>query len=73
MPTWGVILTVAFSGIVALVSIINLFRSATKESINETKESINEIKNELKEDISELKQEVLRINDRIDRHLEGHS
>ncbi|MDE0012214.1 MAG: hypothetical protein OXU36_13780 [Candidatus Poribacteria bacterium] len=65
MPTWGVILTVAFSGIVALVSVINLFRSATKESINE-------IRNELKEDIGELKQEVLRINDRIDRHLEGH-
>ena len=66
MPLWGVILTVAFSGIVALVSIINLFRTATKESINE-------IRNELKEDINELKQEVLRINDRIDRHLEGHS
>ena len=57
MPTWAVISTVAFSGIVALISIVNLFRSfrfATKE------------------DIGEIKDEIKNINQRIDRHLEGH-
>ena len=33
MPLWAVILTVTFSGTIAIATIINIFRSATKESI----------------------------------------
>ena len=54
MPMWAVILTVVFSGVVMIISVVSFFRNATKESINE------------------LKEEIRNINQRIDRHLEGH-
>ena len=61
MPLWGTILTVIFSGIVAITSFaifLRSFRFATKDDIKE-------LRNELKNDIE-------RLNQRIDRHLEGH-
>lgn len=66
MPLWGTILTVIFSGIVALGTVINFFRSATKDDIKE-------VRNELKEVEKRLEQKIDNINHRIDWHLEGHS
>lgn len=66
MPLWGTILTVIFSGIVALGTVINFFRSATKDDIRE-------VRNELKEIEKRLEQKIDNINQRIDWHLEGHS
>ncbi|MDE0014469.1 MAG: hypothetical protein OXU36_25225 [Candidatus Poribacteria bacterium] len=66
MPLWGTILTVIFSGIVALGTVINFFRSATKDDIKE-------VRNELKEVERRLEQKIDNINQRIDWHLEGHS
>ena len=43
MPLWGTVLTVLFSGLIALVSIINFFRSATKEDIRDLREEIRNI------------------------------
>ena len=43
MPLWGTILTVIFTGLIALVSIINFFRSATKEDIKEIRAEIRKI------------------------------
>ena len=62
MPLWGTILTVIFSGMVALTSVaifLKSFRFATK--------------NDLKEVEKRLEQKIDNINQRIDRHLEGHS
>lgn len=58
MPTWATILTVLFSGIVALGTVINFFRSATKEDIEKLE--------------NRLKRKIETINQRIDRHLEHH-
>lgn len=58
MPTWAIVLTVIFSGVVALISVVGFLRSfrfATKE------------------DIKDLKDEIKSINTRIDNHLENHS
>ena len=66
MPTWTVVLTVCFSGIVAGIIIINFFRSATKDRIDRLETYVHEMNNRL-----ESKLEA--INRRIDRHLEGHS
>lgn len=66
MPLWGTILTVIFSGIVALGTVINFFRSATKDDIKE-------VRNALKEVERRLKKKIDNINQRIDWHLEGHS
>lgn len=57
MPTWAVIPTVVASIIVALVTLVNLFRS---------------FKFATKDDIERLERHVENINQRIDRHLEGH-
>ena len=57
MPMWAIVLTVVASIIVALVSLVNLFRS---------------FKFATKDDIKEIKEELRNINTRIDRHLEGH-
>ena len=57
MPLWGTILTVIFSGIVALISVagfLRSFRFATKDDINR------------------LERHIENINARIDHHLEGH-
>ena len=58
MPTWAVIPTVVASIIVALVTLVNLFRS---------------FKFATKDDIERLERHIENINQRIDRHLEGHS
>lgn len=58
MPTWAVIPTVVASIVVALVTLVNLFRS---------------FKFATKDDIERLERHVENINQRIDRHLEGHS
>ena len=57
MPTWAVIPTVVASIIVALVTLVNLFRS---------------FKFATKDDIERLERHIENINQRIDRHLEGH-
>ena len=57
MPLWGTILTVVFSGTIALTSVamfLRSFRFATKDDINR------------------LERHIENINTRIDRHLEGH-
>ena len=61
MPLWATILTVCFAGIVALIAIINLFRSATKESIQQ-----------LVDRLDRLNGRFGNLEQRIDRHLEGH-
>ena len=61
MPMWAIVLTVAFSGIIALVSAINFFRSlrfATKDDILKLEQR--------------LEKRIDIIGKRIDRHLEGH-
>ena len=61
MPLWGTILTVIFSGIVALISVagfLRSFRFATKDDLKEVERR--------------LEQKIDNINQRIDRHLEGH-
>ena len=57
MPTWAVIPTVVASIIVALVTLVNLFRS---------------FKFATKDDIERLERHIENINQRMDRHLEGH-
>ncbi|MDE0084201.1 MAG: hypothetical protein OXU23_00705 [Candidatus Poribacteria bacterium] len=57
MPLWGTILTVVFSGIVAVIAIVGLLRSFRLAT---------------KDDIKRLETSVENINKRIDRHLEGH-
>ena len=62
MPLWGTILTVVFSGMVALTSVAVFLRSfqfATKDDLKEVERR--------------LEQKIDNINQRIDRHLEGHS
>ena len=62
MPLWGTILTVIFSGMVALTSVavfLRSFRFATKDDLKEVEKR--------------LEQKIDNINQRIDRHLEGHS
>lgn len=62
MPLWGTILTVVFSGMVALTSVavfLKSFRFATKDDLKEVEKR--------------LEQKIDNINQRIDRHLEGHS
>jgi len=57
MPKWATILTVVFSGIVAIIAIAGFIRSfdfATKD------------------DIDRLERKIENINHRIDRHLEQH-
>ena len=61
MPLWGTILTVFFSGMVALTSVavfLRSFRFATKDDLKEVEKR--------------LEQKIDNINQRIDRHLEGH-
>ena len=58
MPMWAVILTVIFSAIIMFVSVASFLRSFSFAT---------------KDDINELKEEIRNINQRIDRHLEGHS
>ena len=43
MPKWATILTVIFFGIVALATMVNFFRSATKEDIDRLKRKIENI------------------------------
>ena len=62
MPLWGTILTVIFSGMVALTSVavfLKSFRFATKDDLKEVERR--------------LEQKIDNINQCIDRHLEGHS
>lgn len=64
MPMWAIVLTVIFSGLLALTSSITLLRSfrfATKDDIDE-----------IKGDIARLEKRIDTISERIDRHLEGH-
>ena len=42
MPLWGTILTVLFSGIVALGTVINFFRSATKDDLKEVEKRLEQ-------------------------------
>lgn len=68
MPMWAIILTVVFSGVVMIISVagfLRSFRFATKDDLDELKENI-------KKDIGRLEIEIRNINQRIDRHLEGH-
>ena len=58
MPMWAVMLTVIFSAIIMFVSVASFLRSFRFAT---------------KDDINELKEEIRNINQRIDRHLEGHS
>ena len=57
MPMWAVALTVAASIIVALVSIVTLFRSFNFST---------------KDDIKRIEDRIENINQRMDRHLEKH-
>ena len=62
MPLWGTILTVIFFGMVALTSVavfLRSFRFATKDDLKEVERR--------------LEQKIDNINQRMDRHLEGHS
>lgn len=65
MPLWGTILTVCFSGIVALISVINLFRSATRERVEQ-------LENRLTNLIDRIDRRLANLEQRIDRHLENH-
>ena len=58
MPQWAVILTVVFSGIIMIISLATFLRSFRFAT---------------KDDIARLETEIRNINQRIDRHLEGHS
>lgn len=68
MPMWAVILTVAFSAVIMIVTVANFLKSFRFA----TKEDVDELKDELKEDIIRLERRVDIISERIDRHLEGH-
>ena len=70
MPLWGTVLTVIFSGIVALGTIINFFRSATKEDLREVEKRLEQKIDSINKN---LEQKIDNINQRIDWHLEGHS
>lgn len=69
MPTWAIVLTVIFSGVVALISVVSFLRSFRFA----TKDDMTEFKEDLKEDIKNLRDEIKSINTRIDNHLENHS
>ena len=63
MPLWGTILTVCFSGVIALVAVGSFF--VTRSDINHLRSEIQSLRVEMREGFKS-------INDRIDRHLEGH-
>ena len=68
MPMWAVILTVAFSAVIMIVTVANFLKSFRFA----TKEDVDGLKDELKEDIIRLERRVDIISERINRHLEGH-
>ena len=70
MPLWGTILTVLFSGIVALGTVINFFRSATKDDLKEVEKRLEQKIDNINQS---LEKKIDNINQRIDWHLEGHS
>lgn len=57
MPMWGTVLTILFSGLTTVAVLITLFRSFRFAT---------------KDDIERLERQMENINQRIDRHLEGH-
>lgn len=62
MPKWATILTVVFSGIVAVISIATFLKSfnfVTKDDLIQTEQR--------------LERKIDDINKRIDRHLEHHA
>lgn len=57
MPMWGTVLVILFSGLTTVAVLITLFRSFRFAT---------------KDDIDRLERQMENINQRIDRHLEGH-
>ena len=69
MPMWAIIATVAFSGILMIVSVASFLRSFQFA----TKEDIKNLEERLEKDIGELRDDIKNVHQRIDRHLEGHA
>ncbi len=74
MPLWGTILTVCFSGIIALVAVITLFRGIpTRKDMESIKDNMQSLRAEIRSDIKLLVDRIDSLTERFDRHLEYHA
>ena len=74
MPLWGTILTVCFSGIIALVAVITLFRGIpTRKDMESIKDDMQSLRTEIRSDIKLLVDRIDSLTERFDRHLEYHA
>lgn len=74
MPLWGTILTVCFSGIIALVAVITLFRGLpTRKDMESIKDDMQSLRAEIQSDIKLLVDRIGSLTERFDRHLEYHA
>ncbi len=74
MPLWGTILTVCFSGIIALVAVITLFRGIpTRKDMESIKDDMQSLRAEIRSDIKLLVDRIDSLTERFDRHLEYHA
>ena len=74
MPLWGTILTVCFSGTIALVAVITLFRGIpTRKDMESIKDDMQSLRAEIRSDIKLLVDRIDSLTERFDRHLEYHA
>ena len=81
MPLWGTILTVCFSGIIALVAVITLFRGiptrkdmeSIKDDMQSLRAGMQSLRAEIRSDIKLLVDRIDSLTERFDRHLEYHA
>lgn len=72
MPLWAIMVMVLCSSAIALITIINFFRAATRECIEHLESKINEQTKHLEEQIEQVNKRIEMTNERIDKHLENH-
>lgn len=72
MPLWATILTVVFSGIVAVTAITAVIRSTINHGINSIEKRFDRFESRLEKRFDSIDTELKNLNQRIDRHLERH-
>ena len=81
MPLWGTILAVCFSGIIALVAVITLFRGiptrkdmeSIKDDMQSLRDDMQSLRAEIRSDIKLLVDRIDSLTERFDRRLEYHA
>ena len=83
MSTWAIILIICFSGTVALTTVVNFFRTATRDSIESLQAHVdqqmraheahtNKQMQPFEHQIKALTERLDRHTERLDRHIENH-